>query len=263
MEDQHGTPPPKRIAAEDLEADLARFMDSIDLRRPLPPPPPLDPPAAPPAADVVAEMGWSDPAAALSGVSEGPTLADVMNGIDARYAAAARAESPTVAAPRGVGEAAAMRERVILFALGTTTFAVAARNVREVDRAPEVTPVPGVPIWLNGVANLRGDLISVVDLRAFLGVEAAAPAGRMLVVASDTGEIVSAFLVDAVPGMALVASSDLMRPDAISDARIQPYIVGIVEHEGHLVTVLDAERILNAPAFLATFAGDVQATARA
>src|SRR5262249_6350869 len=152
--------------------------------------------------------------------------ADVIQDIDALYAATS---SPTDSVlHRSTGEAAAT-QRLILFALGDATFAVAARNVREVDRVPEITPVPGVPGWLHGVANLRGDLISVVDLRSFLGMEAAAPARRMLVASSDGGEVVSALLVDAVPGMALSTAADLSRPDAIADERLRPYVAGLLE----------------------------------
>src|SRR5215469_692173 len=56
----------------------------------------------------------------------------------------------------------------VAFSLGGSGCVFPAEYVLEVGQIPKITPVPNVPYWLAGVANRRGDIISVVDLRAFL-----------------------------------------------------------------------------------------------
>jgi purine-binding chemotaxis protein CheW len=55
-------------------------------------------------------------------------------------------------------------EKFIVFFLDDELFAVSARKVAEVVHPPAITPLPNVPEWLTGIANLRGEIISVVDL---------------------------------------------------------------------------------------------------
>jgi hypothetical protein len=75
--------------------------------------------------------------------------------------------------------------RVVIFALGDTRYAVDIRYVHEIARRADFTPVPGLPGWVLGVMNLHGEIVSVVDLAAFLKVKlpAAPHAPDMLIVA--------------------------------------------------------------------------------
>jgi purine-binding chemotaxis protein CheW len=88
----------------------------------------------------------------------------------------------------------------IVVRLGTGKFAVELASVAEVGKAPAITRVPGLPVWLSGVANWRGRILPVLDLRPLLGAEAAAldAHGRLLVLTG--GGIAVGMLVDAVDG---------------------------------------------------------------
>jgi hypothetical protein len=66
---------------------------------------------------------------------------------------------------------AAVEEQHVIFTLAGTEYAAPIANVIEIGRPMVVTPVPNVPDWVLGVANLRGDIISMVNLRAFLGMD--------------------------------------------------------------------------------------------
>jgi purine-binding chemotaxis protein CheW len=61
-------------------------------------------------------------------------------------------------------ENAAAGEKFIVFFLDDELFAVSAQKVSEVVHPPAITPLPNSPEWLTGIANLRGEIISVVDL---------------------------------------------------------------------------------------------------
>jgi chemotaxis signal transduction protein len=88
----------------------------------------------------------------------------------------------------------------IVVHLGSGRFAVDLASVAEVGRAPAVTRVPGLPVWLAGVANWRGRILPVLDLRPLLGAEATAldSQGRLIVLTH--GGVAAGLLVDAVDG---------------------------------------------------------------
>jgi chemotaxis signal transduction protein len=96
-------------------------------------------------------------------------------------------------------------QEAIVVRLGSSTYAFELAAVAEVGRVPSVTRVPGLPAWLAGVANWRGRILPVLDLRALLGVDAggARPSGRLLVLTD--GVIVVGMLVDAVDGTTALA----------------------------------------------------------
>lgn len=96
-------------------------------------------------------------------------------------------------------ESVAAREAVIV-AMGAGRFAVELPAVAEVGRVPELTRLPGAPDWLAGVANWRGRLLPVLDLRGLFGAARSAlgPAARLVVVTADG--VTAALAVDAVEG---------------------------------------------------------------
>lgn len=105
-----------------------------------------------------------------------------------------------VDAREATADDAAVSTDAIVVRLGAGHFAVDLASVAEVGRAPAVTRVPGLPIWLAGVANWRGRILPVLDLRTLLGADAVAldAAGRLIVLTD--GGIAVGLLVDGVDG---------------------------------------------------------------
>jgi chemotaxis signal transduction protein len=106
----------------------------------------------------------------------------------------------TAAGDLDAAEPEAVSTDAIVVHLGAGRFAVDLASVAEVGRAPSVTRVPGLPQWLAGVANWRGRILPVLDLRPLLGAETTAldSQGRLIVL-TDAG-IAVGMLVDAVDG---------------------------------------------------------------
>jgi purine-binding chemotaxis protein CheW len=122
-------------------------------------------------------------------------------------------------------------------------------NVIEVGRVPAITPVPNVPVWLRGVINLRGEILSIIDVRVFLGINEGYPmeSSRMLVVKSVRDEIVTSLIVDQINGFARLSRAHLEALTIPVQDKVTPYISAVCEHEEHIVTVLDLERLLLSP----------------
>lgn len=137
----------------------------------------------------------------------------------------------------------------VLFVLDDTQYAVPMENVLELQRLPRVTPLPTVPGWLRGAANLRGDVLSVVDLRSLLGLPAveSSASQRLIVVRSTLEEIATGWIVDRVIGVRRLATGDMQPTSTLATGASTRFLNGIVEYDNHLIAVLDVNRVLSSP----------------
>jgi purine-binding chemotaxis protein CheW len=135
----------------------------------------------------------------------------------------------------------------VTFALGEYEYAVSIDNVVEIGEPLNATPVPNVPEWVLGVANLRGDIVSVIDLRIFMGLPDADPGQdkRMLVARSSDGEISTCVLVDQVRGIRYLNLDQIRQPTTAVTEFIEEFVDGVCEIEGQEFMVLDFDRVLS------------------
>jgi purine-binding chemotaxis protein CheW len=130
----------------------------------------------------------------------------------------------------------------IVVRLGTGKFAVDLASVAEVGRTPAITRVPGLPVWLSGVANWRGRILPVLDLRPLLGAEATEldAQGRLLVL-TGAGVAVG-MLVDAVDGTTEL--TNIAPFPAASATHGSGLMSGQVPREDGPLAVLDVASVL-------------------
>jgi purine-binding chemotaxis protein CheW len=202
-------------------------------------------------------LAWSD--CGLEAVFEGPIAAEIdqnesghlleelLATIDREdEEAASRPGRPGQAypAPRRSGVAAG--KQFVVFVLAGDEYAIPIGNVVEYGHPLAVTPVPNVPEWLLGVANVHGDILSMVDLRAFLGMERPdhGADGRMLVVRTSRDNISVGLIVDRVKGIRVIAEDVICLPTSPAEDRLAPYLRGVAEHQGRLVIFLNLDQLL-------------------
>lgn len=138
--------------------------------------------------------------------------------------------------------------RFVLVSVADSHYAVPEGHVTEVDRVPKITLVPLAPAWLLGVANLRGDVLSVIDLRTFLGLEPTpAHSGRIVIVRLLDEEFATGLLVDAVGQIVRIALDEIRPPASPLEGPLAPYMTGFSVVGDRLVGALDLERLLRAP----------------
>ncbi|MGL4422591.1 MAG: chemotaxis protein CheW, partial [Gemmataceae bacterium] len=137
-------------------------------------------------------------------------------------------------------------DRYLVFELAGTGYAAPISNIREVIRPPAVTPVPFAPEWLMGLANVRGDVVSVVDLTRFLGMDDNNPQRRALLVAqSADGQNIVGLLVDEVAGIRRITAQSIDTAAELGENPVAPYLGGIAELQNRLVPLLDLNRLLS------------------
>ncbi len=134
---------------------------------------------------------------------------------------------------------------VLLFQLGGEAYAVECRHVREVLRPRGLTPLPGAPPFVLGIVNVRGQILSVADLRPFLGLRPAPATAASRIAVLQAPPMEFGIIADAV-----LATGELS-PDELEPA--PPTLSGPYDHFVRGVTrdrviLLDAPAILNEPA---------------
>ena len=170
------------------------------------------------------------------------TLADAIAAADRQLDGPVAATATT---GRETGREAAQGHRYVLLSIATAHYAVREVFVTELERVPKITPVPHVPAWVRGVTNLRGDILSVIDMRTFLGLEASAShSARMLVVRLLNEDFATGLLVDSVDRIVSVPPDQITPPESTLDGTLAPYLTGMCEIEERLVAVLDLDQLL-------------------
>ena len=140
--------------------------------------------------------------------------------------------------------------QMISFSIGSERFGVDILVVQEIIMMSTITEIPNAPDFVEGVINLRGNIIPVLDLRKRLRLrhqprpEGYKTTTRILVVEIDDN--VTGFIVDAVAKVITVPASKIQPPPDIIVAGVQSqYISGVSHLDDHILIVLDFRKILS------------------
>jgi len=131
----------------------------------------------------------------------------------------------------------------IVARVGAGRFAIELALVAEVGRVPEITRIPGVPGWLAGLANWRGRILPVLDLRTLLGGDSAplTTTARIVVLAADGTNV--GLLVDVVDGTTTIGAELAPFPTALPGAAGE-LISGQVPREDGPIALLDVAAVM-------------------
>jgi purine-binding chemotaxis protein CheW len=129
-----------------------------------------------------------------------------------------------------------------LLTLGGESFAVDLRHVREVFEVESVTVVPGMPSFLTGVTNLRGTVVSLIDLRGMLGLASEASALPFAVVIRQGARQIG-LLVDHVPEIHTVTREDLLPALQDGPAGARPCVSAVLRVNDRLGGVLEVSQV--------------------
>ena len=131
------------------------------------------------------------------------------------------------------------------FYLGDLFFGVKVEDVQEVFRYQEMTRVPLAPSVVRGLINLRGQIITAIDLRARLGMEEL-PEGQMpMNVVVRTNEGVVSLLVDEIADVLEVSEDHFERPPDTIDELTKELVHGVYKLENKLLLILETEKTVS------------------
>lgn len=134
---------------------------------------------------------------------------------------------------------------LVCFRIGRETYGVDIFAVREIVKPQEITSIPGTASCVLGIINLRGKIVSVVDLagRLGFGVTKMTRSSRILVV--DVDGFTVGFLVDAATEvLRLSVDSIKPAPDELKASIHEDYLEGVGILDGRLIIILNLARLL-------------------
>lgn len=118
------------------------------------------------------------------------------------------------------------------FRIGDIWLTTPKEDVREVINPPKVTLVPNARPWLLGVANVRGELLAIIDLRQFLGLPVADEARAKRVLVFNSERVPAGFLVDEVAGYRQFTPNEQRREALSGYHSLSPYLLGAFVRDG-------------------------------
>ena len=134
--------------------------------------------------------------------------------------------------------------QVVTFRVGSEDYGLHIMRVQEIIRVIEAVKVPKAPAYVEGVINLRGKIIPIIDLRKRMmkAITCYSDASRIIVV--DTGGRLAGLVVDAVIDVIMLNGDDVEPCPSIDDAKRSDYIIGVGRQGDRLITVLSLESLL-------------------
>ena len=135
--------------------------------------------------------------------------------------------------------------QLVSFFIGNEEFGVDILYVQEINRMSQVTKVPNAPDFVDGVINLRGRVIPVIDLRLRLGMPKKEPdKNTRIIVMEVTGKTVG-FIVDSVNEVLRIPKDVTEAPPELAVGLNSEYIKAVGKLEDRLLILIDLEKILS------------------
>jgi purine-binding chemotaxis protein CheW len=139
--------------------------------------------------------------------------------------------------------------QLIVFRLGTEEYGVRIEQVKEVTITPDIARMPKTPAFVKGIANLRGDIIAIIDLEERFGLRRGKgdlSTGLTYTLAIEAHDYTIGIVVREVPQpLSLPVSAIERAPEFLQDSNIQEkYIEGIARFDNRIIIVLDMMKLL-------------------
>jgi purine-binding chemotaxis protein CheW len=134
--------------------------------------------------------------------------------------------------------------QVVGFRIGNETFGVRIASVREIVRVPEITAVPSAPETVEGVINLRGKIIPVMDLRKRFGHFDVQPDKKNRILVVELDHKLVGLIVNAASEVLKIPPSDIEAPGSVFAEGESSYVTGVGKLKGRLIILLDVSKLL-------------------
>jgi purine-binding chemotaxis protein CheW len=143
------------------------------------------------------------------------------------------------------GTALSRELHIVGFQVGRETYGVPITSLHEIVRVPEITAVPDAPDYMEGVINLRGKIVSVIDLRKRLGEKKISTHRRNRILVIEHKGRLSGLIVDAASEVLKIPAADVETSPTSFDEGRSNCVTGLGKYKGRLIVLLDMSRLLD------------------
>jgi len=140
---------------------------------------------------------------------------------------------------------AAEEMQLVVFSLGREEFAVEVTQVREIMRMEEITRMPKSPHFVEGIINLRGQIIAVVELAKRLNLEAGERDSDTRIIVVEAEDIKVGMIVDSVSEVLRVDAEEVEPSPTLATDISSAFLQGVVKKDNRLIILLDLTKVLS------------------
>ena len=134
---------------------------------------------------------------------------------------------------------------IVGFQVGRETYGVPITSLHEIVRVPEITAVPDAPEYMEGVINLRGKIVSVIDLRKRLGEKKVSGSRRNRILVVEHKGRLAGLIVDSASEVLKIPASDVEEsPTSLQEGGTN-CVTGLGKYKGRLIVLLDMNKLLD------------------
>ncbi|MEK6693284.1 MAG: chemotaxis protein CheW [Nitrospirota bacterium] len=134
--------------------------------------------------------------------------------------------------------------KLTIFTIGEEEYALDIMRVVEILRPQKVTKLPNTPDFIEGVINLRGNVVPIIDLRKRFGIKIHEHEDKRILLTRVGGEIVG-LLVDGVKEVCILSKGDIVPPPTMVKGIKTEYLEGVGKAGERLIIILNLDKILS------------------
>ena len=135
--------------------------------------------------------------------------------------------------------------QLVTFTIANEEFGVEILKVQEIIRTLEITRVPRAPAFVEGVINLRGKVIPIIDLRRRFGIESKSHDKDTRIIVIEINQMIVGFVVDAVSEVLRIPANTVEPPPSIVSGIDSEYISGVGKLDNRLLIMIDLDKLLS------------------
>ena len=133
---------------------------------------------------------------------------------------------------------------IVGFQVGRETYGVPIASLHEIVRVTEITSVPDSPEYIEGVINLRGKIVSVIDLRKRFGTKQIVNSKKNRILVVELNGRLTGLIVDAASDVLKIPADDVEAAPAVFQEGGLNCVTGLGKYKGRLIVLLDMNELL-------------------
>lgn len=137
--------------------------------------------------------------------------------------------------------------QLVTFKLGTEEFGVDILKVQEINKMMNITKIPNAPMFIEGVINLRGKIIPIIDLRKRLGFRDQPYNKSTRIIVVELDGLVLGFIVDSVSEVLRIPENTIEPPPSMVAGIESEYIEGVGKLDERLLILLELKKVFSSP----------------
>ncbi len=134
--------------------------------------------------------------------------------------------------------------QVVTFYLGSELYGIDIQKIIEIIKPSDITPVPNTPAYIEGVTNLRGRVIPIINLRYKFDFDNNTGNRDRLVIVIETGDSIAGLMVDKLANVEKIPPHLIEPPPELKVSKHSKYIKGVGNLEDKIIVLLDCDKLV-------------------